>query len=97
MFIFYKYKVDVPAYKYSMDEIFKSKKKEYNSKYNELLEIYIQLVALTQELGNDVVSENLINNDENSQEKKKIIQRLVKNIACSSLYIMSMRKLIDEL
>jgi len=80
-----------------MDEIFKSKKNDYNSKYNELLETYIQLVALTQELGNDVVSENLINNDENSQEKKKIIKRLVENIACSSLYIMSMRKLIDEL
>lgn len=80
-----------------MDEIFKSKKNEYKSKYNELLEIYIQLVALTQELGNDVVSENLINNDENSQEKKKIIKRLIENIAYSSVYIMSMRKLIDEL
>lgn len=97
MFIFYKYKVYVPAYKCSMDEIFKSKKNEYKSKYNELLEIYIQLVALTQELGNDVVSENLINNDENSQEKKKIIKRLIENIAYSSVYIMSMRKLIDEL
>jgi hypothetical protein len=69
-----------------MDEIFKSKKNEYNSKYNELLEIYIQLVALTQELGNDVVSENLINNDENSQEKKKIIKRLIENIAYAKTY-----------
>jgi len=97
MFIFYKYKVDVPAYKCIMDEIFKSKKNQYNFKYNELLEIYIELVMLTQDLGNEVISENLINDDDNSQEKKKIIKRLIENLACSSVYIMSMRNLIDEL
>ena len=63
-----------------MDEIFKSKKNQYNFKYNELLEIYIELVMLTQDLGNEVISENLINDDDNSQEKKKIIKRLIENI-----------------
>ena len=97
MLIFYKYKVYVPAYKCNMDEIFKSKKNQYNFKYNELLEIYIELVLLTQDLGNEVISENLINDDDNSQEKKKIIKRLIENLAFSSVYIMGMRKLIDEL
>lgn len=97
MLIFYKYKVYVPAYKCNMDEIFKSKKNQYNFKYNELLEIYIELVLLTQDLGNEVISENLINDDDNSQEKKKIIKRLIENLAYSSVYIMGMRNLIDEL
>ena len=52
---------------------------------------------LTQDLGNEVISENLINDDDNSQEKKKIIKRLIENLACSSVYIMSMRNVIDEL
>ena len=79
-----------------MDEIFKSKKNQYNFKYNELLEIYIELVVLTQDLGNDIVSENLINDDDFSQQKKKIIKKLIENLECSSFYIMSMRNLIDE-
>ena len=80
-----------------MDDIFKSKKNDYNNKYNELLESYIELVILTQELGNDVISENLINDDDFSLQKKKIIKQLVENLACSSFYIMSMRNLIDRL
>jgi hypothetical protein len=80
-----------------MDEIYKKLLTEYDSDYTKLLENFLQFVKKTDKLGQEIVGLNLIQSDELSIEKKKIIQQIVQNVALSSHHLLLLRRLINKL
>jgi len=75
-----------------MDEIYKKLLTEYDSDYTKLLENFLQFVKKTDKLGQEIVGLNLIQSDELSIEKKKIIQQIVQNVALSSHHLLLLRR-----
>lgn len=80
-----------------MDEIFTTLKTDYREKYTFLLDSLMQFLKATEKLGVDVVGQDLINSDIDSEEKKKIIQIIVNELALSSAHLLNLRNLIDRL
>lgn len=80
-----------------MDKIYKKLLTEYDSEYTKLLENFLQFVKKTDKLGQEIVGLNLIQSDEFSIEKKKIIRQIVQNVALSSHHLLLLRGLINKL
>lgn len=80
-----------------MDEIYKKLKRDYDLEYIVLLEKYLQFVRLTDNIGKEILGQDLIEVDETSYEKKKIIRQIVRNLALSSKYILEIHELIRKL
>ena len=80
-----------------MDEIYKKLLTEYDLEYVKLLETFLQFVRKTDKLGQEIVGLNLIQSDEISVEKKKIIRHIVQNVALSSHHLLLLRGLINKL
>lgn len=79
-----------------MDEIFNKLKKDYDSQYFDLLERYLNFLRLTDDIGKQIIGQDLIETDEITEEKKKIIRQIVKNLALSSKYILEIHELLRK-
>ena len=80
-----------------MDKIYKKLLSDYDEEYNELLQAFLHFVRNTDKLGQEIVGQNLIEKNELSNEKKKIIQQIIKNVALSSHHLLLLRSLINKL
>jgi hypothetical protein len=80
-----------------MDEIYKKLLSDYDAEYYQLLKTFLHFVRNTDKLGQEIVGQNLIEKDELSNEKKKIIRQIIQNVALSSHHLLLLRSLINKL
>lgn len=80
-----------------MDEIYKKLLSDYDAEYYQLLIAFLKFVKNTDKLGQEIIGQNLIQKDELSDEKKKIIRQIIQNVALSSHHLLLLRSLINKL
>ena len=80
-----------------MDEIYKKLLSDYDAEYYQLLIAFLKFVKNTDKLGQEIIGQNLIQKDELSDEKKKIIRQIIQNVALSSNHLLLLRSLINKL